>query len=392
MSNSFEDMTSVPSARHASTSGHENGSRTKLPACITLSPTFRFAPEIRWQPHEVVCADDLPWRLYLGDIDPDSFVGDANGWRVEYRDAAPDTGIALEYRPAENLLRLNQRYRGAEVSTYASAKSTWRQLTPLAYPGLATHWEAKVRDELEPHFNLRVISGGPDTPCVVGLPDGAFMAVVCPVPVLMLRAVPLAFAAMDQDASIAAVVAGHLSLALTVVNYAEGRCPGIPDAPDRLYYKALIESGLSPIEVPIWETGKDGTRALTLRRVNYLLVVTCTLRDVTRVVGHLAEAGLIARGSGRSEGYPDAPEYGALVMPSSNELTENFWFTDAAASRRVFFPRITTMERMHAIKRRVIENHRSGVPIDPGAEIAAAELYSEVALGSLLGEARSLGM
>ena len=76
---------------------------------------------------------------------------------------------------------------------------------------------------------------------------------------------------------------GSVALAFNAVNYIEGRWQGGLD-PDYLAFRS-VSMTRTPLAGPVLrETGRDGTCALTVRRVAYVYRCTAFLRDMPFIV------------------------------------------------------------------------------------------------------------
>jgi hypothetical protein len=86
----------------------------------------------------------------------------------------------------------------------------------------------------------------------------------------------------------------HLEKQVIVSNYRKTQCPDLKLEPRELLVRD-IDRGLIPYEIPVWE-GERGDRALTIRRIGYILVIETYLHDLAGILEHLRACNLIDDG------------------------------------------------------------------------------------------------
>lgn len=282
---------------------------------------------------EVKSAADLPSRLVLGDLVADSFKFEKKGWSAEWRDA---DGHKAKFRFAGGLSSLELDFAGDELVTLVSAErfaeldGTVQNLHPAG-------WMDKLGERLK-RYNLKVFPHREDDAVAGSFADGPLLTLALPVPADRLMALFELHKQMQQDAAIATNLDGYARLHFSVVNYLEGRNPPMLNHPVGLVLHQVNALGTPAGEMPVREEDEEGIAAWTLRRSHYLYIAHCPLRDAARLVERLAAAGFIGEANGR-EGYPNAAEFGAALMPFGYEyVVKNVYWFDAERRRRVFYP------------------------------------------------------
>lgn len=295
---------------------------------------------------DVKSAADLPTRLFLGDLVPDSFQPVKKGWTADWRD--PD-GHLTRFRYAGGLSSLELTYGGDETVSLVSAErfADLGASVQGIHPGA---WLAKLGEGLEARYNLRVFPHREDDAVAGDFPDGHLVSLVMPVPADRLMALFELHKQLQNDAEIRTPVDAYVRYAFSSVNYLEGRCHPMLAHPAGLVLHHVNALGTPAAEMPMRETDPEGVTAWTLQRGHYLYVAHCRLREATRLVGRLAAAGFIgAAGNGR-EGWPYGPEFGAALLPFGYEYAAaNAWWFDAARSRRIFYPRFADPDERQAL-------------------------------------------
>lgn len=284
---------------------------------------------------EVRTAADLPDRLLLGDLVPESFRHEKKGWSAEWIDA---DGHRARFRYAGGLSSLELAFRGNEAVTLTTAErfAELGQTVQTIHPGA---WLDILGPHLEGRYNLRVFPHREDDAVGGDFPDGHLLALVMPVPADRLMALFDLHKSIAADAAIRTGVTAYLRLAFSVVNYIEGRNPAMLAHPAGLVLHHVNALGTPAAEMPVRETDEEGVAACTLRRSHYLYVAHLHLREAARLVGRLAEAGFIGRANATREGWPHAPEFGAALLPFGYEYAAKnaYWF-DRGRRRRMFYP------------------------------------------------------
>ncbi len=286
-------------------------------------------------PAEVKSADDLPDRFLLGDLVRESFKLQKKGWVAEWRD--PDGHLA-RYRFAGHLSSLELAYDGDEMVTLITAEkfAELGQSVQNIHPG---SWMGKLTERLEPVYNVRVFPHREDDAVGGDFPDGHLLTLVLPMPADRLLDLYELHKRLESDAGLKTGVSAYLRLTYSVVNYLEGRNPAMLTHPVGLVMHHVNALGTPASEMPTREVDEEGVAALTLRRSHYLYVAHLHLREMTRFVEKLAQAGFIGRKGERSEGYPDGPEFSAAVLPFGYEYAaKNAWWFDPDRRRRMFYP------------------------------------------------------
>lgn len=286
---------------------------------------------------EVKSAADLPDRLLLGDLVPESFKHEKKGWSAEWRDA---DGHRAKFRCAGGLSSLELVYGGDEAVTLVTAErfAELAQTIQNIHPGA---WLAKLAEGLERRYNLRVFPHREEDAVGGDFPDGHLLSLVMPVPADRLMALFDLHKRLQDDPAIRGGIDGYLRYGFSVVNYVEGRNHPMLANPAGLVLFHVNALGTPAAEQPEREEDEEGTAAWTLQRSHYLYVAHCHLRDAARFVERLAAAGFIAgeADAGR-EGWPGGAEFGAAILPFGYEYAAtNAWWFDREGKRRMFYPR-----------------------------------------------------
>ncbi|MCS6787501.1 MAG: hypothetical protein NZ524_10770 [Thiobacillaceae bacterium] len=289
-------------------------------------------------------AQDLPTRLFLGDLVPERFRLEKRGWSAEWLDA---DGHRVRLRHAGGLSGLELAYRGSEVVSLTSAERFDELATSVRdiHPGA---WLDILRRHLEGRYNLRVLLPREDDAVVADFPDGHRLTLAAPVPADQLPQLLALHERLQADTTLRSPVQAYVRLAYSVVNYLEGRNPAMLAHPAGVVLHHVNALGTPAAEAPVREVDADGVVAWTLRRQHYLYLAHLYLRDAARFTERLAAAGFIgAQGAG--EGYPAAAEFGALLMPYGYErVARNLYWFDAQRRRRVVYPLLAEPEDAQA--------------------------------------------
>lgn len=295
---------------------------------------------------DVKSATDLPTRLFLGDLVPESFQPAKKGWLADWRDEA---GHKTRFRYAGGLSSLELSFAGDEAVTLVSA-TRFAELGASVqgiHPG---GWLARLGERLEAMTNLRVFPHREDDAVGGDFPDGHLVSLVMPVPADRLMALFDLHKALQNDAAIRTPIDAYVRYAFSTVNYLEGHNHPMLAHPAGLVLHHVNALGTPAAEMPLRELDEEGTAAWTLQRGHYLYVAHCRLREVERLIGRLAQAGFIGAAGTGKEGWPNGPEFGAVLLPFGYEYAAaNAWWFDKARSRRLFYPRFADPDDRQAM-------------------------------------------
>lgn len=295
---------------------------------------------------EVQAAADLPDRLLLGDLAPDSFRREQRGWSATWVDA---DGHRARFRYAGGLSSLELAYGGSEVVTLTTAERFVElgQTAQTIHPGA---WLDLLGRQLEGRYNLRVFPHRDDDAVGSDFPDGHLITLVMPVPADRLMALYDLHKHLQGDANIRTELTAYVRLAFSVVNYIEGCNPLMLAHPVGLVLYHVNALGTPAAQMPVRETDAEGQAAWTLRRSHYLYVAHLHLREASRVVHRLAAAGFIGQADSGREGWPHAPEFGAALLPFGYEYAAKnaYWF-DGERRRRMFYPTFANTDERNAL-------------------------------------------
>ena len=318
----------------------------ELPAVIPLPKIERPHANAICPLSKVKSPADLPGRLFLGCLDTQSFHMTAEGWKATYLDHGGETRVELSFKKGTNRLWLEQTWRGIWGCGGTSSSDEFGHLA-RSVGGFPSVWDDPAKEDLEARYNVQYLPTQDGAYVITGFPDGAFKSLACPVPVSKLRDLIACHRKMDGDPAIKTNISGHLHLQSGAVNYLVGRNGLFASDPDILYTHTFGQTGLPPLALPVWETGGDGTRALTVHRLIYIYNVMFSFRELERVVKHLCDHGIVGSADAldRSDTAPSAPEFAAVILQAGLEVQPiEFNYFDSSQRRRTFYERFTDMD------------------------------------------------
>lgn len=304
-------------------------------------------------PYKVRTADDLPPRLYLGSLATDSFRISDSGWTARYVDATPDTSVDLEFRASPGSWgSLTARLTWSGIQDLTIVARDWTTLGRYMAFEFPETWEREAKQRLETAFNLRLLTRPHDAPLMSGFPDGPAQSVVFPVPSDRLHALTGCLDAIDADADIAAAVTMFVTMARSRVDYIEGRCSDVPNAPPALAEHSRDSVGLACDGMPKVQVIENGLRALTVKRWVFLAHVVCTFRDLARVVSACSRHGFIGvrDNAAAPSVYPDGREWSAVALPvGCGTGNTGVCFFDEEQTRRLTYEQLLPPDRLQSL-------------------------------------------
>jgi len=282
--------------------------------------------------HTPQSIQELPARVPMGDLQPDTFRKTADGFEVCYRSG--DFSMKLDQRGDSFFAR--ESYKGTELLYYmgVAKKFLGPRMVQLRL-GPSKEADRQIGSDLAGIGNIKYFPFGDamKTGSSNSFPDGFLMTIVVPLAInaTVFQRLSGFFRNLPIDGSLS--LNGFMEFSQHVVNYRQGLCGDVPDDPMLLYLWSL-ERGYLPVAMPVLE-GTPDNRAMTLRRMGYSLVLNVFMRDIFKVVRLLKEAGLI--GEVQSANQEEATIIGnAFSLLGARELS---FYTDDT-SRRVFYPAV----------------------------------------------------
>lgn len=289
-----------------------------LPLLVDIGATRRTINAYR-PPADVRAAADLPARLFVGDLVPESFRFTPSGWEAEYADETPDTGARVRYVRGIGLLIVEQTWRGHRGLLTMARVNRWEEI-PRHVGSLPRAWNEEIRRRLFREYGLEYVSVPPGEPEPVFFPDGFLVTIYLPLPIEALPGLPSVLERLDRDARVRTSVGLTVALGCSTVYYAHDNWSAdVPREPIQIA-RWTLDAGVVACRMPQQFTTPDGIVVTEIRRFHYGSIAQCFFRDLERVVGALAEAGSLplARGGGR--GVPDVPEFRGIVLAGMGVL------------------------------------------------------------------------
>ncbi len=300
-------------------------------------------------PCDVRSASDLPSRLYLGTLLAKSFRIMDSGWFVRYEDADPDTYVELEFKASQGLLTARFVWRGIEGMITDTPGTDWKSLEQhmsFSFPKL---WEDEAMRCIEAEFNARYITHPRNFPVISNFSGGAYKTLVFPVPCYRLHELVGCLDSIEADQEIANVVSIYAVLTRAQIYYIRGACHDIPAGLVKLAHYNRKRVGLACQSLPDVHPFKKFLRLLELKRRVYLVHVSCSFRDLTRVIGHFHRQRFIGTFDGNmgQSDYPGGMEWKAMIFPACLEI-QDFLPTlmDEQETRWLVYERLMSPDRL----------------------------------------------
>lgn len=318
-----------------------------MPVVIPLGSSHR--PQGSYKElSEVASLSDLPSRLFLGDLERGSFQRTDAGWEARFTDQSPDTGVLL--RREGNSLFIKQTWRGVDGAQSYIGRLTWQNLMQTHFVGgIPKAWDQEAEARLK-KYKLQYLPFDEDhDSALIGLPDGFSKTIFLPIPLDKLGLAAKLIQHAQADPAIRTPVSAYLTLNDSIVHYFIDCWPSDAyEDSQALFHHTMEQLGPPPLKAPFWQTGLDGTKTLTVHRLQWGLIVACTFRDLERVLDILQKLGLLFGSSERSGpqvGYPSGAEYDAVVMPQGREF-ELISYYDESHSLEVVYDAVGNPEEL----------------------------------------------
>ena len=328
---------------------------------------------------DIVTADQLPSRLFFGNLTDDEFKRNDKGWEAIYKDpeGCGSTIIAYKNEGARDSpsLYITNEWRGIEHSFWMIPPDSFSELGDKVAQAYAEGWDESAAERLCSRYNLEYLPNQPKSFILCGIPDGFFRTLVVPLPVHMLRKAYGCHMALQQDEQIHAGIGGDIHLCPSVVNYVIGKNSEELSNPSHLFLRTIQQLGRPPLSQPAKETANDSSSAITIQRDHYLLAIGFTLRDMDRIVEVMHSYGLIGDREQRltNDDYPHAPEYAAVILQSGLEIQPiEYNYFDEERRRRTFYHQFSELRNLAQAKE---TEGIDPIPLIEQAEEATDEMF-----------------
>lgn len=291
---------------------------------------------------------DVPSRLYLGDLDSASFTIDNKGWRAKYIDAVPDTWTLLEYNAEKDSFHSSTRWRGKEGwQIFAPPDDGFKRIA-RAYKRFPPEWDELAAERLFEKYLIAYQPQPKNGTDMCGFPDGHFMNIVIPTPVIRMREGISLLVELRSDTSVKTPVLLYYTLCGSKVLYCLDRGKGVLTDEYAIPWHVLDTTGFFVLEPATKQVTPEGLNILGVVRLHYALNVGCTFRELERVMEVLARRGFVGRKEHEGkEGFPCSAEFKAVIYhePNNPVMTKSiFSVGDQGDTRRVQYGAFTMLE------------------------------------------------
>jgi hypothetical protein len=258
-----------------------------IPLRTVCRPSEDF--NLRWS--KIREAEHLPRRLFIGDLETDSFQKTPDGWQADYRSG----GLFLLRLSRKNAtIHVEESFQATPVlrgSFHAELRgSECLQAyvrNPGAFDGVLESYYYSAQDNLI--YIPQAFQGRSMAFC--HFPDGFFQTVVLPIPFRRSRCSAVVDVLADLSKEDAVPVHGLLKFQHAATYHLQGRFGEITDNVWD-HYKWLLSQGYWPMKWPYW-TKKPQVLGLISHYCCYLLHLTFAMRDGPQIVGLLRKHGLL---------------------------------------------------------------------------------------------------
>lgn len=249
---------------------------------------------------QVTSVEDLPSRLLLGELLPETFRPNKSGWSVRYRDPH---GNGVDLKVHQDRFEAKLRFLGSQG--FSVGPSNNKEAFHQVVSSISPQWNRVLKTDLESKYPIQVIEAGNDAMRASYLPDGWLYTILLPVPTMRLNNLLAAHMMRQCDGAFVAPQMGAVSLLPNWVSYVDNCCLAGDNNEMESHARSLEQCNTPIIGEAICEE-IDGEPAWSLRRSTYLYQCTCFLRDVPLVVERLFYAGFLSR----------EPDMQTLVAPA----------------------------------------------------------------------------
>jgi hypothetical protein len=226
----------------------------------------------------------------MGGLDAASFVLGPDGWQATWRvPAEVDSWLRVEFAASANIYTLLQSWNGIDggLSQCLAKTPLDHAVAQGLYQKFPRSWDDAAKARLETKYQLNYIPQVADAYAFVGIPDGAFRTIAFIATAKNLRPICAWVRSALAASSPAYPMSVEAQLVVQVVNYVEGRAPDWTSNAPRCFHQALLDTGLSPLTMPVREESSDGSAAWTVRRLTYVVFVNVPFTGLEAFLGSI---------------------------------------------------------------------------------------------------------
>jgi hypothetical protein len=342
----------------------------QLPRLIAMPTMERSHHGWLRPPDRDTVAEDLPSRLFIGDLTEFRKPGENSEWDALYED--PDGELKARLSLSGDFLYLKQEWKGEPHC--CAVKANIHDKLPLYARNVASLWQRQLEDAVLPRYNIHLFPYDDRLPDMICFPDGVLLTLACPIAVRDLRKAYEFQESLQSDSNIRTPIVGYCSLV-------EGTCERRVQEGFQhehlhpLMWKGHIEAvGIAPTALSEAVRDDSGLIRLVQHRRHYMYCIMFSLRELGRVLARLVEEELIGdRNPIRSdESLSARPAWAAMLFQQGREhLVRNHRYFTADRYQRITYPSVGDLDELDRLMTRQFSASESI------AAIEKAEAYSE---------------
>lgn len=293
-----------------------------LPAKIRARVQF---PDI-WE--EVRSVEQLPSRLFVGDIVGETFIRTENGWSVQYGEK---TGFWMTLKMKDGRVHVEEWFQKSSLIQGISPKGgRGKDLLNFFIRDPNSHNDA-LKNSLSERYNLTYLPNQhrDEIGITSFVPDGFMLSLIVPVPFtkVAFRSIIRAFSELKKCS--VSFGPSSLRIGLVAINFIQGRCKNVPmNEIENMVW--MLDRGYLSAAVPKWEEAAS-SRALTARCLSYILRLTFPMHHASEIIEVLHSNGLVTDSNGSC-----LEQMAFLGDAMELSLAENVSAGTKDSSRRVF--------------------------------------------------------
>jgi hypothetical protein len=277
---------------------------------------------------EVRYVEDLPSRLFVGDIVRETFIKSEDSWSVEYGDKA---GFWMTLQMKDGRVQIEEYFQERSLMQgFAPKGGIGKEILSSIIRDPHSHGAA-LKTFFGERYNLTYLPNQhrEEIGITSYIPDGFMLSAVIPVPFTKAAFGGIIRAFTELNGCPITLGPSSLRIGLVAVNFIQGRCDNVPlnEIENMLW---MLDRGFLPAAVPKWEDAV-GSRALTARCLSYILRATFPMYHASKIIKVLHSNGVVADSNG------SALEQMAFLGDATElHLAENVSAGTKDSSRRVF--------------------------------------------------------
>lgn len=231
--------------------------------------------------------DDLPKRMYIGEIIKNTFENNDSSIKIKYGDISKGNVFKLEYDKKEKYIKGNISFQNQIGSNFIVTGDDYLKIMPGLSSSLNDDWINEINKHINDYNINMFINKIKDFPSYVYFPDGHMLSFVVPVPFTKLEDLDSMLNDF-KDCNEDFISNLSFSLSLSRSTLSKAVIKEKEDINNSNHHTTSLKNGFIPSSM--WEyTFPNNIHTHNFNRIHYNLIINFYIQDLEEVVSKLFE-------------------------------------------------------------------------------------------------------